>query len=187
MAKLLSRGNYITLNDIETCLYKRTAPVAPNAAGVLAAQTLATGVTLVVTTGFTQPGVARNFSIVGNQASAVGNVVLTGTNIDDQVITETIVAAGTASVAGNKAFKTLTSVTLPARGAAADTISIGLGSKLGLDFVVPGNTILFAMLAGVREATLPTVPTAPADLASSTAQLSSALNGTEVRIYYLNY
>jgi hypothetical protein len=167
--------------------YKKTPAAAGNAT-VHAAVTLGTGVTTTTTTGFTNPDVPRNVTVTGNQATATGNVVVTGTNDDGLVISETIVAAGTATVAGNLAFKTVTQVVFPARGAAGDTISVGTGSKLGLAYPISVNTVLFAFLGGTKEGTAPTVALSTGGNAykveNSTVTLNSALNGTEVQIWY---
>jgi len=68
-----------------------------------------------VSTGLTAPPVPRNLVITGNVSGVVGNVVITGTNWLAEEITETIVANGTAVVAGAKAFRTVTEVSLPAQ------------------------------------------------------------------------
>ena len=160
-------------------------PIAASANGVHAAVTQPTTGTTVVTTAITNPDVARNLSIVGNQSTCTGNVVIAGTNMAGQAITETIAASGTATVVGAKAFKTVTSITIPTRGAASDTIAIGLGSKLGLPHKLTMNTVLAAALAAVREATAPTVVASASALESNTVLLSSALDGGAVDVYYL--
>lgn len=63
----------------------------------------------------TSPAVPRALRIKGNVAGIAGNVVLTGTNFSDEVITDTIATNGNAVVEGTKAFKSVTSVALPAR------------------------------------------------------------------------
>jgi len=86
--------------------------VAASAAGVLAATNLGAAVQ-TITTGLTNPAVPRALSIVGNVSGITGNVVITGTNYARETITETIALNGTTTVHGAKAFKTVTSVTLP--------------------------------------------------------------------------
>jgi len=67
--------------------------------------------------GFTQPAVPRNVTIVASVANVAGTVKIHGTNFAGEVIDETIAlnATATSAKAGNKAFKTITKVDLPAR------------------------------------------------------------------------
>jgi hypothetical protein len=160
------------------------SPALGAAASVLAAQTLPASGTTTVTAGITNPDVPRNLTVTGNQSTATGNVVVTGTSEDNTTITETIVANGTATVAGNKAFKTVTQVVFPARGASGDTISVGTGAKLGLGDKLARDTVRSAYLNNVREGTAPTVATSATAVESNTVQLNSALNGNQVDIYY---
>lgn len=116
-------------------LQKWVAPVAAANTGVLAAVTLPSSGTTVVTSGFTQPVTPRNIRLKSNQASVDGlSVILAGTDILDQAITETIVMGATATPTDTlNAFKTITSITFPTRGASGDTISVGPGPALALD------------------------------------------------------
>lgn len=107
-------------------------PAAVAAANVLALTAQPAAGTTVVTSGITNPDVPRVLSIVGNQASATGNVVIAGTDANDQAITDTIALNGTTTVAGAKAFKTVTSITIPTRGASGDQVSVGVTKTLGL-------------------------------------------------------
>ncbi|RTE05495.1 hypothetical protein [Paenibacillus whitsoniae] len=137
----------------------------------------------------TNPPTPRN--ITATAGGTAGNikavqVVIEGTDYDGKVITETLPAftvdtAGT--VSGNKAFKTVTKVTIPAHDAASATTSIGFGEKIGLPYKLPHNTVQAAYLNNVKESTAPTVTTSETDLASNTVDLNSALNGSPVDIY----
>ena len=68
-----------------------------------------------IDTGITSPATPRALSIVGNVSGITGNVVITGTNYQDTEITETIALNGATTVHGTKAFKTVTSIMLPAQ------------------------------------------------------------------------
>jgi len=159
-------------------------PAALGAASVLAATTLADGATTVVTTGFTNPDYPRSLSIVAN-AAQTGNVVIVGTNAAGEEITETLVANGNTAVNGNKAFATVTQVTLPARADAGRTISVGRGNKLGLKNKLAINTVLAAALNKAREATAPTVAVSATALESNTVLLDTALDGNQVDVWYI--
>jgi hypothetical protein len=148
-----------------------------------------TGATQTITTSITQPDVPRN--ITATPGGTTGNVTavqctITGTDVNGNVITETLPAfsagAGTA-VTGSKAFATVTSISQPACGTGV-TISYGRGSKLGLPDVLPRDTILNAYLNGVREGTRPTVTTDSSNVCNNTVTLNSALAGTPVIVDY---
>lgn len=160
-------------------------PAPADVDAVLAATALADGAVTVVAAGLTNPDVPRALSVTGNTATVIGNVVIEGTNIAGEVITETIVANGANTVLGTKAFKTVTKVTLPARGAAGDTISVGVCDKLGLPYKLEHDTVLLAALNNVREAVAPTVTVSATELESNTVDLNSALNGGPVDVYLL--
>lgn len=148
---------------------------------VLADTAMASGATTIVTTGLTAPDVARCLTVKGNDANVAGNVVIVGTNIGGEVITETIALAGASVVSGNKAFRTVTQVTLPAYAVAnTERVRIGTGAKLGLPLKLSRNSLIFAFLANVREGTAPTVAFSASALESNTVTLNSALNGTAV-------
>lgn len=151
-----------------------------------------TGVQVVVTTAITNPPYPRNVSATaggtGVDIKAI-TVTVAGTNYLDAAISEvlpafTVDTPGT--VLGAKAFKTVTSITIPAHDGTGATTSIGFGDKLGLPFyLADGNTVLQAQLAGVKEGTAPTVVADADEIEKSTVDLNSALNGTAVTIYVM--
>lgn len=151
---------------------------------------LATSLTLqTVNTAITSPTYPKNITAtaggVATDIKAV-QVVVTGTNSNNEVITETLPlftvdTAGT--VVGNKAFKTVTSYVVPAMDGVTATVSIGFGTKLGIPYKLPHNTVDSAFLATVKESTSPTVTTSSTAIDGNTIALASALNGTAVDIY----
>ncbi len=166
------------------------AAVALGTAAMAHAAVTDTGVPQTVTTGFTQPSTPRNvtatFGGTATDIKAIA-VVVHGTNFDDEVISETLPVAteNTAGiVTGNKAFKTITSVVIPAHDGTGATTSIGYGTKLGLPAKLKRNTVLAAFLNGVRETTAPTVAFSATVLESNTVILNSALNGSDVVVDY---
>lgn len=159
--------------------------VAASNTAVHAAITLADGATTDVTTAITNPKVPRGIRIKGNAAGIAGNVVIEGTNYLDAAITETIVANGANAVDGAKAFKTVTKITVPARNAEADTISIGFSDILGLPYKLAHNTVLEAFLNNTKEAVAPTITVSTTAIESNTIDLNSALNGSAVDAYLI--
>ena len=94
-----------------------------------------------------QPDIPRNITVTvtaTDTADTMGTVVVVGTDIEGQPITETITPAAGSTVAGTKAFKTVTSVTgagwvVDAAEGTKDKITVGIGTALGLPFKIIDN------------------------------------------------
>lgn len=112
------------------------APAAVSAVAVHAAVTLGAAAQDVITA-ITNPDFPRIVTIKGNAAGIAGNVVIEGTNIDGDVITETIALNESTEVLGTKAFASVTKITLPAKtNGSGDTVSVGIGKLFGLPHIV---------------------------------------------------
>jgi hypothetical protein len=116
-----------------------TAPDAPSATGVLASTLLTTAVQ-TITTGITNPDFPRILN-VDSDGAASGNVVITGTNIRGETISDTIALNGTNVVAGTKAFKTVTSIQLPVKQA-SESVFVGTTDKLGLQSIPISTSVI---------------------------------------------
>jgi hypothetical protein len=151
------------------------SPAAASATAVLAATAPGT-----ITTGITNPDVPRNLTVtpVGTAGNVLAvSVVVAGTDTNGNALTETMpafTAGATTAKAGSKAFRTVTSITIPAAGTGI-TVSVGTGTKLGLPRQLARDSVLNVSINGVTETTRPTI-----DVANSTVTLNSALNGTPV-------
>lgn len=157
------------------------APAAAAAANVLALTAQPAAGTTVVTSGITNPDVPRVLSITGNQATCTGNVVIDGTDANDQVIQDTIALSGTSTVAGAKAFKTVTQVTIPTRGAANDQVSVGVTKTIGLFHKVPtAQHVLKTIFNGAADAG--TFAVHATEVARNTYAIAGTPNGT-LRLY----
>ncbi|MDQ7095948.1 hypothetical protein REC12_20345 [Desulfosporosinus sp. PR] len=164
---------------------------AANITGIHAPVACSATQTTVVNIAITNPSVPRNITATAGGTAAdikAVQVTITGTNYADEVISETLPAftidtAGT--VAGNKAFRTVTNVSIPAMDGAGATVSIGFGEKLGLPFKIAHNTVLTAYLDNVKEATAPAVTTSTVDIDENTIDLNSPLNSKLVDAYLL--
>jgi hypothetical protein len=122
-------------------------PAAASATAVHAAITLPATGTTVVTTAITNPDVPRTVTAKGNASGITGDVVVEGTNINDDDITDTIALNGSAEVEGVKAFKTVTSITVPAKtNVSGDTVSVGMKNKFGLPNIVYNAALLLVKL-----------------------------------------
>lgn len=156
--------------------------VAQSITGVLQSTPL-TSAEQVITENITSPSIPRNIKVKGNAADIAGNVVVTGTNYDDEAITEIIALNGITEVQGNKAFKTVAQIELPIEiHVGTDTVSVGFVNKLGLPYKLSLNTVLAAYRDKVKEGTAPTVAVDEANIENNTVLLNSALNGTQIDI-----
>ena len=145
----------------------------------------------VITTGITNPLYPRNVTATaGGTAGDIKavQVIVEGTNENDEVITETLPAftvdtAGT--VTGSKIFKTITKITMPAHDGTGATTAVGTGNKLGLGFKLSHNTVLSAYINNVKEANAPTVTVSATAQESNGITLDTALSGKVVDIYLI--
>lgn len=139
-----------------------------------------------VNSGITNPAVPRSLVVKGNASGIAGDVVITGTNYAEEEITETIALSGADAVAGSKAFKTVTNINLPAKSNdTGDSVSVGLGAKLGLPYLLSHDVVISAHLDNVREGTAPTVVVSSSAIESNTISLNSALDGSVVDAYLM--
>lgn len=152
------------------------------------------GGTQVVTTGITQPSVTRALSVTAggtNTDIKAISVTVTGTNYLDEVITEaigpfTVDTAGT--VQGAKAFKTVTSISIPAHDGTGATTAVGFNEVLGLPYkLTSALQVLSASRNNVFETTRPTVAVSSTAIESNTVDLNSALNSTVVDVLLAPY
>ena len=180
--------NTAVVSSIDATIIKFSIadPAAASATSVHAAVTLADGAETTVTTAITNPDYPRTVSITGNAVGITGDVVIIGTNCSDEEITDTIASSGSSTVNGVKAFKTVTRITLPARNAESDTISIGTTVYLGLNRIA--NTVLpiKAVFNDIVEATNPTITIDDTDIEKNLISFDSTLDGSSVVCYYLN-
>jgi hypothetical protein len=172
-----------TLTPLAGLVYT-TAPDLGTATYVHAAYTLgATGVN--VTTSITNPDVPRIASIKGNAGGITGAVVLTGTNIDDTVITDSIDSDGSSEVFGIKAFKSITNIAFPMKtNVSGDSISIGVGDSIGLPMATPNASVVFAF--SFDDAADAGSVTAAATVEQSVYAVAGTLDGEkELALYFL--
>lgn len=164
---------------------------APSTNGVKTAVT-DTGSPQTITTGINNPPYPRCITATSggtaNDIKAI-QVVITGTNMLDEVITETLpvfTENSATTVIGTKAFKTVTSIAIPAHDNTGATTAIGWGDKCGLPYEIAENCVVIAAYLGAtREGALPTIVVDSDEIEKNTFDLSSALNGSTVDLYFL--
>lgn len=126
---------------------------------------------------------SRNVTAVCS-GTQTGNMVITGTNIDDEAITETVALNSDTPVTSTKAFKTVTVIGLPIK-VGSETIDVGWGDKIGIPFKLGTvRPAVEATVNGVIETTAPTLTASATDLSLNNIDLHSSLAGTEVCVYY---
>jgi len=119
-----------------------------------------------------------------------GTIVVAGTDLAGNAITETITPNAGATVAGAKAFATITSITgagwaVDGVEGTKDKITVGFGAVIGLpDKLTDTAQVFAASLNNVREGTHPTVTVSATLLENNSVDLNSAYNGTPVKVYY---
>jgi len=153
---------------------------------IIAAVTLGTGVTVTKQAAALdgEPKCAMVLTITGNQATAVGDVVITGKDIAGAPITETIVSTGAATVTGTKAFAFIDSIVFPARGAAGDTIAVGMSDKFGLPYLLPYNTVL-AIYNNKVATTVAAGSFSTTELCKNFLDPTAALGGSDIDVYLI--
>lgn len=157
---------------------------APGAALVHAAITM-TAAAQTVTTGITQPLAPRGLSITGGHASETGIVTISGTNINGDPISEAITLNGTGTVAGAKAFKSITSLAIPARvQETTPTVTIGTTDVMGLPLLLPAAACVYGTYHNaVLEATPATVTVDADEIEKNTADPNSANAGDHTLVF----
>jgi hypothetical protein len=134
---------------------------------------------------------ARNVTVSQTAVGAEdtnGTIVVVGTDLAGAALTETITPNGGATVAGTKAFATVSSVTGVGWviGEGNDTVTVGFGDVVGLpDKLSDTAQVVAASKNGVKEATAPTVTVSSTVLALNTVDLNTALDGDSISVYYL--
>ena len=137
---------------------------------------------------------ARNVTVTQtatNTEDTNGTIVVVGKDLAGNTITETLTPNAGETVAGTKAFAEITSITgagweVDAAEGKADKITVGFGALIGLpDKLTDTAQVLAASLNNVKEANAPAVTVSASALELNTVDLSSALNGSPVKIYYV--
>lgn len=105
----------------------------------------------VITTGITNPDVARVLTItIGGSGEGTGNILITGVNVEGKPITDTIAYTTTGQVTGALAFKRVSSITLPAAMGSSATLIVGTSNRVGLQHrCVPNYTSIVCISATV--------------------------------------
>lgn len=147
------------------------------------AATSATAIT-TISTFLRQPDWPRNIVVVVAATTAAdiaaGNIVVTGLNFADEVITEThAVTADTAGTfTGTKAFKTVTSVAVPIQDGASVTVDVGWGVIFGLPYKLYADELVILKLFN-KAVDAATVVADATDIAKNTVDMAGTPDGAK--------
>lgn len=121
--------------------------------------------------------VPRNVQITSSGVDTTRVFTIVGKDEYGVALTETITGVNTATVQGNKAFKSVTSISVDA--ACAGNISCGFGNKLGLPVFLPATGLILAELQDGGAAVAGTKVAGLSALTASTAATAD-VRGTYV-------
>jgi len=199
IAKVYDRnmGRDLKLPAQKMLEYQRvSAPAAASTAYILTANDGDdSGAAATVSTFTAQPDVPRVLVVTpgGTTADvAAGNVVITGTNIHGEAITDTLAFLANASTAttGTKAFKTVSSIVFPAEDSPyGATWTVGITDKLGLKHcLAQAGDVIQTVFNGTREATQATCNADVDEVEKNYCDPNSAADGSNVDFYFVqNY
>lgn len=160
--------------------------VAADADGVHAA--IASKITeQTVTTAITNPPYPRNITVTPGDTTGdikAGTIIITGTNIAGDVITEDFAFLADASDAkvGAKAFKTVTSIYIPVQEGTGASFTIGFGELLGLPLILDAKPLVFVLDDGVI-ATAPVITADADELEKNVIDMNGTLDGSVYDIF----
>lgn len=133
----------------------------------------------VITEFLAQPDYPRNITVTVAASTAgniaAGNIVVAGTDAAGDAISENfaVTADTAATITGNLAFKTVTSVKIPVQDGEGVTVDVGWGKKIGIPYKLANAAlVLVKLFNGSTDSGTVTAS------ASSLAANALALNGT---------
>lgn len=183
------QGHQVLIGDIQSAngymrRQKWTDPVAVSATRLKTAAATSGSVVTNVTTFTAQPDFARKIIVTPGGTTAdvpTGDVVITGTNIRGETITDTLTFAAndTGAQTSLKAFKTVTNVLFPVQDGASATYGIGVTDAMGLDRCMAESAVIDAYLDGTRETTAATVTAHATDVSKNTVDPNTALDASK--------
>ena len=178
----------IQLNEMKLSHFQlvATETATADADGVHAAVASA-ATAQVVTADITDPPYPRNITITLGDTTddiAAGNIVVHGTNINDDVISETfaLTANQTDAAVGTKAFKTVTQINVAAQDGTGASFTFGFGELLGLPVMLTAKPLTFVLDDGVIM-TAPVITADADELEKNVIDVNGSLNGSVLDIF----
>ena len=160
------------------------APAAASVDAIHAAFTLHATLPQVITGGITNPDYPRILSITGSAAAMAGDVVISGRNVNGDMISETIALDETDTVSGALAFAEVISITVPARTTAGDAVSVGWGNVFGMPEIMDyAACLLLKLFDGSTDAG--TLALDADEIEKNTFTPAGTPDGSNLDLYYL--
>ena len=164
-----------------------TATQSAAAGAVHAAITGSSSAIVTITADITDPPYPRNLVVTPGGTTAdvkAGDIVIHGTNICDDVISEAFTFAdnGAGAITGLSAFKTVTSIVIHIQDGASATFAVTFADVLGLPFILEAQPFIWASDDGITETTAPTVVTDDDEIEKNTIALNTAMDGSIIKI-----
>jgi hypothetical protein len=175
---------------------------APAAAAVADVDRIVTSANMKNTTTYTianassADSLCRNVTMdvatVGGVADTMGTILVTGTDYNDEVITETFTPVSGAQVVGVRAFKTVTAAVgtgwaRDGAGGTEDTIEIGYGNVVGMPEIITKGDIVMTIWNQAMSTTLPTF-TYSNEISKCTVTLPAAGDSAKkLIVFYIKY
>lgn len=137
-----------------------------------------------------QPPCARNVTVTVSATTAghvkAAAIVVTGTNIADEEISEnfTPTVDTPATLVGTTAFKTITSVVVPAQDGASVTVDVGFGQLIGLPYKLDKNRVLLTLNDGVVDTT-PALTISTDYIEENTVDFNGSLDGSAMDMFLI--
>lgn len=150
----------VQVSEMKPALLEYSATEAGDADtdGLLDASPTSTTEVSVATTFLGQPPSTRGITFTPSASADAGNIVVVGTNIAGQVITDTIATSTTNAVSSAKMFKTVTSVTFPIDDGSI-TWDAGWDERIGLPFKLSKKAAILEVFNGAMQYTAGTLAT----------------------------
>jgi len=141
-----------------------------------------------------QPDISRNITVTvtaGDTADTMGKITVVGTNYNDESISEEIIPVADSTVAGSKAFKSVTTITgsgwtIDGSEETNDTVTIGIGDKIGLPLALEDISEVMVAILGNTITTPNAAIGDPITLEETIIDLSSGTyNGTKEIVVFI--
>ena len=160
-------------------------PATKSANSILTSTILAAASTTNVVTFAAQPDCVRVLTVKGNAGGIAGNVVITGRDAAGGALVDTIALSGAGEIIGVKAFKSVSSILLPAKtNGSGDAVSVGWADKFGLNNLLSdAGLLLYKRFNNSDDAG--SLAVSPTVLADNIYTLAGSANGSKVlKLYY---
>lgn len=138
-ALLMAQGLYVNVGSLASCVFEKISVgqkvlsfAAVPAAGVACHAAVAGSAANAFPGPFINPTLARSLDCVFAAGWDGGNVTVTGVNQFNEAVSEVYVAVPGTTVAGTKIFSSITAAAKATVGAAADTVQLQTGGKIGI-------------------------------------------------------